>query len=168
MDELIKMGCNFYKIENPLELYEDDPRIHIGKRSAAGLYCYDCGIYLSANCTQYAHSKGMFKEQYESYTSKSLKSCPHCGNQRSSSGYSAVHKELGFDSNDTTSLIGVQGVSSFTWTMMKHKAWVTKCLIDCPDQKIIIDEYGHQFTADEFIQELKYCMIEFQMYCEFS
>ena len=49
------MGTNFYwivtgtaavpsDVKVPIE--EDSPEVHIGKRSAAGPYCWDCGVTL--------------------------------------------------------------------------------------------------------------------------
>ena len=117
------------------------------------------------------YMEGMLKDHYNVYTTQPLTndhSCPNCGSHRSEDGYNAAYKELGFDSNDDTELKGVQGVSSFTWTMMKHKSDIMSYLIDDPTAKIIIDEYGREYNANEFINELKHCKIEFQMYCEFS
>jgi hypothetical protein len=44
--------------------------LHIGKRSAAGLYCHDCGITLNKYGTDYVHDS-MYDDWYEV--------CPICG-----------------------------------------------------------------------------------------
>lgn len=160
------MGTNFYWIYNPNNLDKDHPKIHIGKRSAAGLYCYDCGIYLTAESTQYAHMQESFKKEIQCITTKSFDGvCPNCGKSRQKDSFSSAFKELGFD-QPKTELTGVQGCSSFTWTMMLHKSRITELLTS--DDKVIIDEYGKEFSAVEFLNELKYTPIEFQMHCEFS
>jgi hypothetical protein len=79
------MGTNFYWREVPKEFKKykanvenyvgdcDDTGnvlIHIGKRSAAGLYCYECGITLNKFGTDHLHDCN-FSEWYEV--------CPICG-----------------------------------------------------------------------------------------
>jgi len=55
---VIIIGTNYYHYENPQDLELISPLIHIGKRSAAGLYCYDCGIYITHSHTQDTHRSG--------------------------------------------------------------------------------------------------------------
>ena len=79
------MGTNFYWKALPQEFKRykanvekyigdcDDTHnvlLHIGKRSAAGLYCHDCGITLNKYGTDYVHDS-MYDDWYEV--------CPICG-----------------------------------------------------------------------------------------
>lgn len=58
------MGTNFYRIKTEAELEEDvkngvedlnQEGEHIGKRSAAGMYCWDCGVTLNVNGEFWVH-----------------------------------------------------------------------------------------------------------------
>jgi hypothetical protein len=76
--------------------------------------------------------------------------------------------ELGFASpRDRKQDVGVHSCSSFTWTMMVHKRWIEgKYNYDI---KIIVDEYGVEYTAKEFLDMVEAnCQIQFQYYGCFS
>ena len=84
------MGTNFYWRELPKEFekyklnvekyigaVDDNPDnvlLHIGKRSAAGLYCYYCGTTLCKNGADFIHT---VCEPYEEW----YKVCPICGKE---------------------------------------------------------------------------------------
>ena len=55
------MGCNFYTLDNR----------HIGKRSDAGFYCWDCEITLCKGGGRAVHSGDEFYNK-----------CPKCGRPR--------------------------------------------------------------------------------------
>lgn len=163
---MIEMGTNYYWIDNPDNFDEMDPRIHIGKRSAAGRYCYDCGIYLTAQSTQYAHMGK--RDEFNEYINRKFDVCPNCG-KGPSDEFIAADRELFRGTPVPSQLHGVQGVSSFTWTMVKHKTDIVMWLKTDKNKKIIRNEYGDEFSADEFLgNELRHCIILFQMYAEFS
>lgn len=142
------MGTNFYwtKIPREFENYKlnvekyigdvddnpDNVLLHIGKRSAAGSYCYECGTTLNKCGTDYVHG-GDNIDWYEQ--------CPICGKEGSP-------------------------ISSFRWTMMRHK-WLAEKLADegCT-KKCIVDEYGDSYSPMEFLNEV-IPPIEFQSCCEF-
>lgn len=147
------MGTNFYWKE---ARNEDDDHIeqHIGKRSAAGLYCYDCGSTLNRGGTTFIH-KGSVKDMVNTW----LDTCPCCGKSR---------EEGHFTKTEEVIRTGVATCCSFTWTVMKHKRAIEERVKTNPDKKIIVDEYGEVFSAREFLELLRICPIEFQSPCEFS
>jgi hypothetical protein len=81
-----KMGTNFYWKEIPKEFKKyiphvkkwfgdvghDDVLVHIGKRSAAGKYCYECGTTLKKAGTDNIHDC-MYDDWYSE--------CPICGRE---------------------------------------------------------------------------------------
>lgn len=142
------MGTNFYwkTVPEEFEQYRDtvsknvncfDERdsvlIHIGKRSAAGPYCYDCGTTLCKDGTDCIHAVGDKKDWYDV--------CPICGRE----GTNAC---------------------TFRWTILKHKWLVEKLCIDNVKDKLIVDEYGDEYTPLEFLQEAN-VPVEYQTCQEF-
>lgn len=123
------MGTNFYKMDGT----------HIGKRSAAGMYCFDCNVTLCARGPNAVHEgRSNWHDQ-----------CPECGKkyipdklEESSAGL-----ELGFNKNPINANEGVKSCSSFTWAISKqdfYRSWVRK----------VKDEYGRVYTKKEFIKML--------------
>ena len=146
------MGTNFYT--NPPgdfgdilteKLDKHSPKYHIGKRSAAGWYCWDCGITLCKEGNTKVHAG---KADWHHF-------CPICGvmPRTETLENSAAGKELGFNKSKPTIKTKVTSCSSFTWamepeTMVKHK--------------FIYDEYGAMFTKEQFIvMLLKDCPIQY-------
>lgn len=117
------MSTNFYwKKPQPFfrkfkDTQEDSPQIHIGKRSAAGMYCTKCGNTLCADGTDFVHDN---VSTWYSY-------CPCCGNKN------------------------VEPSTSFTWTIMAHKKLVNEYT---NNDKCIVDEYGREYTAEEFLNAI--------------
>ena len=141
------MGTNFYwkkpiqDKEYDWDLY-GDIQVHIGKRSAAGAYCNDCGTTLCEDGTRDVHSS---KKQTSAFDTRGwFNECPGCGIPRSE----------------------LKGCTSFTWTLMKHK-WNLVELLDS-DEKVVVNEYDEEFTAKEFLDELSSVRIEFQAPYQFS
>ena len=177
------MGTNFYWKEEMIKakmckgyaelVSEHNIQVHIGKRSAAGIYCYDCGTTFEKHGTHYVHSGH----------GEQVKQCPSCGKKREKeSDGGAGMRELGFNKEPFKIKTGVKTCCSFTWTLMKHK-WRIEDLRDEEDpvlyeggittpinqrKRIIVNEYGDEYTASEFIQLLEECPIEFQDAEEFS
>ena len=141
------MGTNFYwrKIPQEFQKYQnnvyevvscydarDSVLKHIGKRSGAGLYCYDCGTTLHRLGTDYVHSgEGDWYPK-----------CPICGREGSP-------------------------MCTFRWTFMKHKWLVQKLANEGCTEKLIIDEYGDEYTPLEFLGEVE-TPVEFQTCQEFT
>jgi hypothetical protein len=148
------MGTNFYIYqERPTHRepqYDSmDPEYHVGKRSAAGMYCWDCDITL---CKGRVHYGDEFHDR-----------CPTCGKKPKK--YDALSKgpaavELGFAEPETKRPTGVQGCSSFTWAQPKESV-VAACKAR-PDEELIIDEYGRTLTGQEFLDMLENnCPLQF-------
>ena len=163
------MSTNFYwkelpewfkkNAKNPTE-NEDGIFIHIGKRSAAGGYCYTCGTTNHRYGTNEIHGKynGNIEQVFgvsESVSSNEgegrdwfhYKTCPCCGKEFSKT------------------------TSSFRWTLMIHKKLIQE-IADCHqeslrEKKIIVDEYDTEYTAKEFLDAVS-SPIEFQDACIFS
>ncbi len=69
------MGTNFYFTDESAQ-DQDDPKIHIGKRSGAGPYCHDCGVTLHADGSRAVHSD----------VQTWLPECPSCGRKEKDVG----------------------------------------------------------------------------------
>jgi hypothetical protein len=152
------MGTNFYWIKNPKNLPEDDINVHIGKRSAAGRYCWDCGSFLRSDGSYTLHRS----------SDTSLDRCPCCNKPAPQTSWSSsAGVELGFAKSADIPKVGISSCSSFTWTMMRHN-WKIKGLLSSKT-KCIRNEYGDKYTAEEFLKnELSTVVIHFQSPNEFS
>ena len=154
------MGTNFY-VTN----YTGDNPIHIGKRSAAGIYCWDCNITLAMGGNDKVHSS----------KTKFYTSCPSCGKvyKRESISESSAGRELGFNKSVYQRKTGVSSCSSFTWAVdpdwfIEHckklslgiSSELPKSIYD-KHIKFIRDEYNDLFSYNEFIDLLKECPIQF-------
>jgi hypothetical protein len=128
------MGCNFYTMSGK----------HIGKRSAAGLYCWDCEITLCKGGKDNVHHSG-----YEWYDK-----CPACGKEYIGEGLeaSSAGRELGFNKGEYKIKSGVASCSSFNWAMHKDKL---------KRIRFVKDEYGKKYTTGEFWDMFKEIPIEF-------
>lgn len=152
------MGTNFYwrtELLLPVEpgTSMDDPRVHIGKRSAAGPYCWDCSLTLCKGGESAIHYgvSGWFEN------------CPSCGRAKIkddpfSSGASAI--ELGFAKPNAERPAGVRSTSSFSWAQDPER--VGAICDQRPDEQIIQDEYGQLLTGREFVDMLRSnCPVQF-------
>ena len=60
-------------------------------------------------------------------------------------------------------------VCSFTWTMRRHEWEIRKLIANECEEKVIQDEYGEQFTAEEFLCDaLENAIVTNQHFAEFS
>ena len=144
------MGTNFYLIEykHATDVDSMDPKYHIGKRSAAGTFCWDCQITLCKDGKKQVHS--MNSEWYDA--------CPNCGKTKEHNAITegAVAVELGFCEPDKPDQKhGVRVVSSFTWAMSPDKL---------KGKRRVIDEYDREYTMKEFKENiLGNCPIQFHI-----
>lgn len=135
------MGTNFYWADAE---ESDDIQVHIGKRSGAGLYCWDCGTTLHMNGTMGVH---LVSDMW-------FTACPGCGAERTTEPVvgSAMGAELGLNAPPKENT-GVRGCSSFTWTLLKHKRRIRMLAGRLDDRKLIVDEYGKLYTPGEFLRD---------------
>jgi hypothetical protein len=159
------MGTNFYwkipaapKFVTPLgdEIETDVDRhnlaLHIGKRSASGLYCWDCGVTLCKGGEERIH--------YGDNDWHDV--CPKCGKGPAGETLndgSAAGVELGFSKAPTVRPTGVRSCASFSWGQ-DPKAVMEVC-IRRKDEEIIVNEYGDAFTGDAFLDVLTFCPVRY-------
>ena len=137
------MGVNFY-----FNFRQNN--LHIGKRSAAGAYCFDCNRTLC---------KGGINEIHQDVDFHSR--CPECLQKpiKEDMEDSAAGRELGFCNQPRVELTGVRSASSFTWDL--DPVYVMLTLAKTRVRKPIKDEYDREYTKTEFYQILKECPIRF-------
>jgi len=156
------MGTNYYLRGH---LFDDSPDFHIGKKSAAGLYCWDCGLTL-CKAGGYGIHQGRGADDWH-------KICPKCHKAPTEENLaqSAAGRELGFNKGPYQRKTGVASCSSFRWAM-KPSAFENaraKPRLFCPccnapfeaPEKFIENEYGELFTLEEFEAILKECPVVF-------
>lgn len=152
------MGTNFYWIDaDKVGVPNDLPgnRHHLGKRSAAGYFCASCHVPLVQNGDKNLVHLGKYPQ---------LENCPVCGKKRppfnfnSSSG--AI--ELGFKKpKKGRQTRGIHSCCSFSWA--QEKIMVQAICEQWKDQKVIEDEYGDEFTGQEFMEMIfSNCPIEYE------
>lgn len=138
------MGTNFYTADYRNSDFDSmDPEYHVGKRSAAGLYCWDCRQTLIIGGESAVHTGAGAHDH-----------CPQCGAGRAVEDLvaSAVGRELGFNQSAPIAKTGVRGCASFTWVKRPE---------ELEGIDTIWDEYGDRYTRDEFIAALQECPIQF-------
>jgi hypothetical protein len=129
------MGCNFYDAKGQ----------HIGKRSAAGWYCWDCKQTLCKAGVAGIHTKSDWHD-----------ACPSCGRKPKAEGLheGAVGRELGFNKTQPSAKTGVKSCSSFGWAIDPDKFKKSK-------RRVIIDEYGQRLSREEFDAVLTECPVQY-------
>ena len=149
------MGTNFYVLDKNIyiDLNDVDLRPHIGRRSAAGPYCWDCDRTLCKEGNSQIHMKSTWFDN-----------CPSCekskveGTDVESSGL----KELGFN-RQTGKKTGIASCSSFSWAIEDPVKYIIDLedMKNC-DKKIVVDEYGYEYSAADFLKIiLEDCPVRF-------
>lgn len=146
------MGTNFYFVAED-GLFE---RVHIGKRSAAGYYCWDCDLtlhkdgfreYPDPNVSFWNDNrKGVhFNQNWSDH-------CTYCGKQKEEENDwdDSVGRELGFNKKKPHKKNGVKTASSFSWAIRPSKFFRNR-------QRKIRDEYNRKYTFEEFLGVLDEC-----------
>ena len=144
------MGTNFY--------LNGSKRGHVGKRSAAGLYCWDCNITLCVGGNKLVHfGVGRDGEWH--------KTCPTCGkrSKEESLSESTAGRELGFNKSIPGKKTGVSSCCSFSWAMPKDEVikYCKGLVFKTGIQKPIRDEYIRKYTLKEFLAVLQECPIQY-------
>lgn len=142
------MGTNFYL--KPPDDIEDEylPEAkHVGKRSASGIYCYDCKVTLCKQGEERIHYGNT--DWYEK--------CPKCGKEKTNESLNTGTGglELGFwdQEQKEKKRTGVMSSCSFSWAMLPS---------DIPANSFIWDEYGEKYTYKEFMDMLNtLCPIQY-------
>lgn len=107
---------------------------HIGKKSGAGHFCWNCKITLCKLGEHYIHSAYTGKKDWHDF-------CPTCGLDKKS-----------YSLNENNIQSGVGYVYTFTWA--EHNDKVKEiCNLNLNNQ-IIIDEYGEKYTGEQFLTML--------------
>jgi hypothetical protein len=145
------MGTNFYFGKRG---------IHIGKRSAAGPYCWDCGVTLCDSASDHWERRTRYGQDAVHFGNGDgwLDSCPICGGTANDESIesSSAGRELGFNKSAPAKKVGVASCSSFSWAM-SPKEFQHEFL---RSRKRIFDEYGRKYTRDEFRDVLSECPIK--------
>jgi hypothetical protein len=117
----------------------EDPAVHIGKRSAAGPYCWDCRLTLCKEGEAGIHSG----------ESAWHARCPRCGGCPDEEGARrAAFVELGFSGPQPARPTGVSSCASFSFAQDPE---AVRAVADArPDEELVEDEYGRRYTARAF------------------
>lgn len=155
------MSTNFYFRGHR---HDGDPNVHVGKRSAAGHYCWDCHVTLRKGL-ECRIREGEFNWH---------RACPRCGAtpdiEPRRGGAARGYRLDGMQYHRSS----VRGCCSFLWAMERAAldAHVAKCETEsgvrCPScvtvlkeqGKIIEDEYRRLYTEEEFRRVLEGCPIQ--------
>jgi hypothetical protein len=142
------MGTNFYLIGASDDRDRMNPEVHVGKRSAAGMYCWDCKTTLCMGGNRGVHDSN----------SPWFDVCPICGKGKNEESLdrSAAGRELGFNKSEPKKKTGVYTCCSFSWAMSPE----VMCNLPV-DGKVIEDEYGDTYTLMEFQRVLEECPIRY-------
>lgn len=143
------MGTNFYvlNIKAP-----DKQGRHIGKRSVAGLYCWDCKVTLCRAGEGAIHTG--CNHLILGCRCKWYSKCPQCGEapRKEDVCTSSYGRELGFNRGGFKEKTGVSSCSSFTWALYPSRI---------KNIQAVVDEYGSIYTRAEFDKVLLECPIQF-------
>ena len=162
------MGTNFYW--DPPDTVPDDmdPKYHIGKRSAAGMYCYDCSLTMCAAGESQVHHGGprgirFMTDAYKEWEKEAwYEKCPKCGAEREEESLkeSATGVELGFAEAKVERPTGLKSCCSFSYCQDPEE--VKKRCLEAGDDIALFDEYGSSLTGTEFLAMLEaQCPIKF-------
>lgn len=127
----------------------NEPEYHIGKRSAAGHYCWDCRLTLCKDGEDGLHQSCRHEIGCRC---RWFNACPQCGGKVQKNGFNPVDVELGFAASLTVKPTGVTGASSFSYAQ-KPKL-VEQICQEFSGEKVVENEYGKRFTGAEFLQML--------------
>lgn len=121
-----------------------DPKVHIGKRSGAGLYCWDCNLTLAVGGVRVVHeARG---------GTMWLSACPQCDKTLKDNYPTRFDKvtETLPEINPEERPKGVGPCCMFSWAQTEED--VFKVLLSRPEEILIEDEYGAPFMCRQFAE----------------
>ena len=145
------MGTNYY-IKGYSENDNMNPNWHIGKRSAAGHFCFDCDTTLCVDGPERVHYCRTGNRDTQWHTS-----CPMCGKMpnQENMAQSSGGLELGFNKNPYVKKTGVASASSFSFAMsLRDLKRALKHDFGKLSKAIVVDEYDREYSYKEFIDML--------------
>lgn len=153
----VLMGTNFFFGE--ARLYDDDDHYlerHIGKRSAAGLYCWDCQRTLCPGGNAFVHRGGRGTPEWPTV-------CSQCGAKHAPTGPwtkgNPAAVELGLAKSNDRKPSGIAGAASFSWAIAPTD--IRERIYADPEISVV-DEYGRKMTGHEFLEMVDInCPIQF-------
>lgn len=162
------MTTNFYLKEDFKNLYPiEREELLIGKRAAAGHYCWGCRRILihcwSMNAHSLVHSslKSVTDFMGTTHNVERLSECPSCGKEYEKEGWNgAVGRELGFNETKPTEKAGVKSTGSFMFALRFQESFKLFNSLN-NNRKVIIDEYDKEYTLKEFFSILSECAIQY-------
>lgn len=165
------MGTNFYWSPPQAHLGNDALTAmgHIGKRGAAGLFCWDCDCTLCKGGNDAIHQgprlprKPDGTSDWSNYIALSKEgwftTCPQCGQTEQPDSYNTALVELGFAELPVARPKGVQSCSSFAWAQQPEVVG-TLCRKH-PETILVVDEYDKPYTGQQFLDILTLCPVQF-------
>lgn len=137
-----------------MNYYIGGTNTHIGKRSAAGFYCWECNMTLHKGGFHGVHLGCVAQGHSPMCDCNWYKKCPKCGRRPSKEDFpnNSVGRELGFNTLPFKRKKGVRSCASFTWAIVKERL---------PIKRKIVDEVGRKYSKEEFLQILEECPIQF-------
>lgn len=146
------VSTNYYWNQPTDDNYDEE--LHIGRRAAAGRYCWDCDLTLVVGGNTAVHTGA-----------PQLDVCPTCGKKDEKRGFQDTGGAMAelFGKEHKERPAGVRGVSSFTWD--QDPEIVGPLCRKHPEKPIIRNEYGDIYTGSEFLAMLESnCPIQFTEY----
>jgi hypothetical protein len=134
--------------------YDDmDPKVHLGKRSGAGMFCWDCRVTLCKGGNEMLHTG----------RSEWFDRCPLCHKSERDRIPTRFDRALSAEEapEAVTDRNGVSYCCSFSWA--QNPETVRRILAEemGSDRPLVEDEYRKTYTAREFVEVLADCPIEF-------
>ena len=144
------MSTNFYAIEETCKhCGHGGKEIHAGRRSCAGMFCWDCGVTLCKTGNGGVHSGSCQDDIWKKWH----RACPSCGLPvPMDEDEGVVGRELGFNKSTPKKKRGVASCSSFSWAIEPQE--IVK-------YSKFVDEYGTELTLEGMKDVLSECPIQF-------
>lgn len=131
------MGMNLYTLKG----------VHIGKRSAVGIWCWDCKVDLNPKVD-------IFGEIRKGNEIPMERVCPSCGKKAiaGKTKYNPACRELGFNKDDPKSHRGIDGASGFCWQIGECGLGgsVDQIKKKLKKLKFVDTEYGERWPIKKF------------------